>query len=506
MTKIFYRTFLVLSILLIFSAGSVIAFDFSKIEKGVVEQTLDNGLKIIVLERHEAPVASFVTWANVGGSDDPKGYTGLAHMFEHMAFKGTRSIGSKDIDTEVGLIASEDSIYMELRRERQKGDSADSTRLADLEKAFEDAREASYEYVIPNEFSQIIEREGGVGLNAGTSMDFTVYMSSYPSNKAELWMAMESDRFSNPVLREMYKEKDVIAEERRQQLESSPFGRLLDELMASGFKAHPYGVSIVGHASDIQNFTREAAFAYYNKYYVPSNMVVAIVGDVKSKDIFKMADDYFGGLPVKPKPEPVTTIEPEQKAERRIFLEDPAQPLFAVGYHIPEETHPDWPAIEALADYYGQGRTSLLYKKLVKEKKIAAQVGVYAGYPASKYPSIFLVWAVPTPGSSLEEIESDIFNELEKLQTELIPDEEVEKIRARAKADFIFGLNSNLGMAMQLAAYQTYYGDWQEMFNQLDKINAVTSEAIKNVANKYFIKHNRTVAIMESVENQSEDR
>lgn len=476
-------------------------FDFTKLENQVDEYTLSNGLKILVLERRDAPVASFVTWANVGGANDPKEFTGLAHMFEHMAFKGTQKIGSKDINQEIKFISIEDSLYMQLLAEERKGRLTDSLRIEKLQQEFDKARETSFELVIPNEYSQIVESEGGVGLNAGTSMDYTVYFSSYPSNKVELWMAMESDRFSNPVLREMYKERDVIMEERRQSLESSPFGRLIDELQAAAFKAHPYGVPIVGHASDIENYTREAAKAYFEKYYVPSNMVVAIVGDVKASEVYPMAEQYWGKIPFKPRPPELATVEPEQKGERRVILEDPAQPLFTAAFHIPESTSPEFPAIEALADYYGQGRTSLLYEKLVKEKKIAAQVGVYPGYPASKYPSLCLIYVIPTPGSSLEEIENDVFGELDKLQSELIPVAEVEKIKARAKSDFIFGLDSNIGMAMQLAAYQTYYDDWHEMFNELDKINRVTAEDIQKVAKKYFIKQNRTVAVMQTIKN-----
>jgi predicted Zn-dependent peptidase len=328
-----------------------------------------------------------------------------------------------------------------------------------------------------------------------------MYVTSYPSNRLELWMAMESARFANPILREMYKERDVVAEERRMGIESSPFGRLLDDMRSTAFKAHPYSNPIVGHASDIQNYSREAAIAFYNKYYVPSNMVVAIVGDVKTKEVFKLAEKYWSPLLTKPKPEPISTVEPEQKGERRIVQEDPAQPLLIIGWHIPEETHPDKPAIDALVDYYGQGRTSLLYKSLVKDKKIASQVGIYAGYPASKYPSLCLVYIIPSQGHTAAECEKQVYAELEKIQTELIPTEEVEKIKARAKADFIFGLDNNMGLAVQLAAYQTYWGDWRSLFNELDRINAVTAEDIQDMANKYFTKENRTVAIMNTIEN-----
>jgi len=278
-------------------------FDFSELENSVEEFTLDNGMKFIVLEQHQAPVVSFVIYANVGSVDDPKEYTGLAHMFEHMAFKGTTTLGSKDIDAELKLIAVEDSVFMELRSERLKGRLADSARIAELTEAYDAARDASYELVEPNAFSKLVRRQGGVGMNAGTGSDQTVYFYSLPSNKVELWMALDSERFLNPVLREMYRERDVVAEERRMRIDSSPFGRLFEELLGLAFRAHPYGISTIGHMSDIQNYSREYAKTVFEKYYGPSNLVVAIVGDVKIKDVRRLAKKYWGRIPYRPAPE-----------------------------------------------------------------------------------------------------------------------------------------------------------------------------------------------------------
>ncbi len=471
-------------------------FDFSKLEESVTEHTLDNGLKIVVMERHDAPVVSFITYCNVGGANDPKEYTGLAHMFEHMAFKGSEEIGSTDLDAEMVAMGREDSLFNELRAERRKGRQADSARLVQLETEFNEAIDNARQYVVTNDFGNILEREGGVGLNAGTGMDQTMYMVSLPSNKLELWMYLESDRFLNSVLREMYSERNVIAEERRQTLEANPIGRLLDQTKAAAFMAHPYGISIVGHMSDIQNYSRSAAKAYYDKYYVASNMIISIVGDVKAKDAIKMAEEYWGRLPKRPAPEVLATVEPEQKGERRVILTDPSQPVFVSGWHVPEGTHPDWPAVEAMMDYFGQGRTSLLYKNLVKEKKIASQTGAFAGYPGAKYPTLCLAFAMPSPNHTNAECEEQIFLELEKIKTDLLPADEVEKIKARAKAGFINGLDSNMGLAMALASAQYDWGDWREMFRELDRINAVTAEDIQRVANKYFTKENRTVGML----------
>ena len=257
MNRVSAGLILTVAFLTLLGGVAVSAFDFSELENKITERTLENGLKIIVMERHEAPVATFVTWANVGSVDDPKGYTGLAHMFEHMAFKGTTTLGSKDIDEEQKLIAVEDSLFMELRAARNMGRLTDSVKVQELTEAYENAREASYLLVEPNAFGEAISRAGGEGLSAGTLSDGTVYFISLPSNKVELWMAMESERFLNPVLREMYKERDVVAEERRMRTESNPFGRVLEEFLALAFKAHPYGISGIGHMSDIQNYSRK---------------------------------------------------------------------------------------------------------------------------------------------------------------------------------------------------------------------------------------------------------
>lgn len=492
---------ILLSVLLvIFVVPSAFSFDFSKLENAVTEHQLDNGLTVLILERHDAPVVSFVTWANVGSVDDPKGYTGLAHMFEHMAFKGTTTLGSKNIDKELELIAVEDSAFMKLRAERNKGRFADTSKIELLNKAYEEAREASYQLVEPNKFGNVIEREGGVGLNAFTAADHTVFFFSLPSNKVELWMALESERFLHPVLREMYKERDVVAEERRMRSESSPVGRLIEEFLAAAYKAHPYGIPGIGHMSDIQYYSRKEAKAFFKKYYSPSNLTVAIVGDVKTKDVIKLAEKYWGRIPYRPAPERIATVEPEQAGEKRIEVESKSQPVYIVGWHIPEGTNPDRPALDALCDYLGQGRTSLLYKNLIKEKKTAMNVEAFAGFPGNKYPTMMAVFAMPSAGHTNAEVEKEIFKDVDKMRNELIPPAEMDKIKARAKAAFINGISSNNGLGMQLASYQTLWGDWREMFREIDRINAVTPEDVQRVAKKYLTKKNRVIGMVVTTE------
>lgn len=484
--------------LLIVTSGAGHGFDFSQLENSVKEHTLENGMKFIVLERHEAPVVSFIIRANVGSVDDPKEYTGMAHMFEHMAFKGTKSIGSKNIDEELKLMAAEDSIMMELRSERLKGRLADSARIAALSQSFETARQAAYAMVVPNAYQELLRSEGAVGMNASTSPDATNYYYSLPSNKLELWMALDSDRFLDPVLREMYKERDVVAEERRMSVENSPSGKMYEELLGMAYKAHPYGIRGIGHMSDIQNLTRTAARQFFDKYYSPANLVAAIVGDVNADEVFRLAEQYWSRIPDRPRPERIVTVEPEQTGERRMVIEDRAQPMYLAAWHIPEGTHPDRPAIDAMLDYLGGGRTSLLHKSLVKEKKIASRVSINPGGVGDKYPTLIIANALPSQGHTNAECEAEILTQIEKMKADLVPMAELEKIKARAKADFIQGLEGNPGLARQLATYEIYWGDWRAMFRELDRINAVTAEEIQRVATKYLTVPNRTVVTIET--------
>lgn len=484
--------------LIIVSAAQ--AFDFSQVEKTVVEYNLDNGLKVLILPRHDAPVVSFATIANVGGVDDPKGANGIAHMFEHMAFKGTKDIGTSDFKKESKWMAEEDKIYSLINAEKEKGLHSDSAKLAALNQQLQSAGDSAGQYVKVNEFGEISNREGGVGLNAGTNYDFTVYHVSFPANRLELWMAMESDRFLNPVLREFYKEKQIIAEERRMSRESSPQGKLQEQFIAAAFIAHPYHNSLIGPMSDIQDFSRETALSFFKKYYVPSNMIIAIVGDVNPDEVYSLAKKYFGRLPSAPKPDQILTVEPLQQCERRITLREKSQPMLFYGFHIPEENHPDKPALDALADYLGQGRTSLLYKSLVKDKKIAVQTVAFAGYPGSKYPSLFGIVSIPSKDHTNAESEAEIRTQIEKVKTDLVPDEDVKKIKARAKANLINSLISNEGLAFQLAATSVITGDWHRIFHDLERIDAVTAEDIKRVANEYLNLNGCTIAMLESID------
>ncbi len=468
-------------------------------ENRLSEFTLDNGLKFLVLERHEVPVVTCYIHANVGAVDEVKGITGVAHLLEHMAFKGTKTIGTTDYEAEEKLMAKMDLMFQAIKLEQRKGNTAHEQQLAELRKEFEDAQQEAQTLLMHDEFDEVFKRAGCVGLSARTNYDSTVYCVSLPSNKLELWMLMESDRFLNLVLREFYKEKDVVMEERRFRTENQPVGRLGEEFLAVAYKAHPYGEPAVGHMSDLKTLTRIEVQAFFNKYYVPSNLTVAIVGDVEPDLAKELAQAYFSRIPCQPLPDPVETVEPPQLGERRVVVEDPAQPIILIGYHKPSINHPDNAVFDAITDIMGRGRTSRLYKRLVKEKKIAMYSTCFQGRPGNKYPGLFVFYAVPGRNHTNEECEEAIYAVIERLKNEPVSEEELKKTRTRTKAGLIRQLTHNFGLAQQLTFYEVVTGNWRNLFRQLGQIEQVTAEDIQRVARTYFTKRNRTVGMIKTI-------
>ena len=497
------RSMLPLLALLVLSGSSGIAQDLAEFESRLTEFTLDTGLKFIVLERHDQNRHDGADGV-VGAADEVTGITGLAHLFEHMAFKGTQSIGTNDYEAEARVMEKIDAAFAALKAERRKGAKADPQRLAELQQQFRQAQQESQDFLVHDEFDEVLKRAGGAGLNAGTSSDYTVYFVNLPSNKLELWMLMESDRFLNPVLREFYKEKNVVMEERRQRTESQPVGKLLEEFLAAAYKAHPYGEPVIGHMSDLETLTRAEAEAFFRTHYGPSNLAMAVVGDVDPDRVKELAAEYFGRIPARPEPDPVETVEPEQQGERRVIVEDPAQPFVLIGYHKPSINHPDNAVFDAITDIMSMGRTARLYKSLVREKRVAVYASGFQGMPGAKYPGLFLFYAVPARDRTDQECEEAIYAEIERLKDELVDAQDLEKAKTRARADLIRQLDSNSGLAGQLTFYEVMTGNWRNLFQQLDQIEQVTAEDIQRVAKTYFTTKNKTVGIIQTTTSENE--
>jgi predicted Zn-dependent peptidase len=492
-----HRALKIAAFLLLLSAIAA-AQDVASFEKRITVKKLANGLTIVICERPEAPVFSFFTMVDAGSAQDPMGATGLAHMFEHMAFKGTDKIGTKNYAAEKPLLAKIEVAYAAYIRERDKEVGRDEAKLKQLEKAWKDAIAAAEKYVESNEFSKLVERNGGEDVNASTNYDATDYEYSLPANRLELWAYLESERFLHPVMREFYKERDVVIEERRLRTDSNPIGRLLEQFTAEAFAAHPYHRPTVGWMSDLNSFSATDAQKFYDKYYVPSNMVVAVAGDIKAARALPVLEKYFSRLPAHPQPDESTTTEPPQNSERKVLLKERSQPLYLEGYHRPGYRDKDDAVFDAITDLMSEGRTSRLYRSLVRDKKIASFSAGFSGLPGIKYPHLFAFYAFPLPGHTTQEVADAIHAEIERLKKEDISDDEIKMIKTRSKANLIRGLADNSGLATQLAIYETRYGDWRELFRSVDRIDHVTKADIRRIANQTFVDTNRTVGVIET--------
>lgn len=492
-----------LALLLLACSFPVHAQSLEDFEEKVTEFTLDNGLTFIVIERPIAPVASFVTYVDVGGANEPIGHTGIAHIFEHMAFKGTPYIGTTNWEEEQKILDKMDQTYQQWLSESYSA-SPDSAKLDELWSQFTDLQEEAGQYVVNNEFSQIIERNGGTGLNAGTGADLTIYFYNLPENRMELWFSLESDRFKNPVFREFYKEKEVVREERRMRTESQPVGRLIEEFLAVAYTAHPYGRPVVGWNSDITATTMEDAREFYDTYYVPSNITMAIAGDVDPDEVKQMAETYFGDLEAGPEAPPVYTKEPEQRGERRFTIQGQSQPFLLMGYHTVAQDHPDAKALQLLGSIISSGRTSRLYKRMVEEEQLALGVQAFNGFPGTKYKSMFLTFAVPNQGLGVDTLETVIHEEIQKVKDGAITQEELDRARTNARASLVRSLDSNSGLAQALASAEAQQGDWRKVFTDLQALNEVTLEDLQRVANTYFTRDNLTVGAIVTEEDEEE--
>jgi len=485
------RLSLILSVLFLASTAAQ-AQTFDAVKKQVRTHTLANGMKFIVLERHDAPVAAFHVYADVGSANESYGITGISHILEHMAFKGTTTVGTKDFAAESKVLGELDAAYAEMRQEETKV-APDQAKLAQLKAGFTDLEKKAKEFVVNNEYFDMMMREGDAGVNAYTSNDATQYINYLPSNRLEFWMAMTSDRFLDPVFREFYKERDVIQEERRLGVETQPTGKLMEDFMAVAFKAHPYHHGVVGHMSDLQAITRKDVENYFKKFYGPSNLTVGIVGDVKADEVFQLAETYFSRVPSGPRPEPVRTKEPEQWGERRVAVSAKSQPFLLIGYHVPDARSKDSRAIEALANILGQGRSSRLFAALVKDKKIAAMIQATSGFPSDKFPNLFAVIAMPAAGKTSAECQAAIEDELEKIKKDSVTEDELTKFKRSSIKSALAQLTSNPNMAALLTYADVVLGDYGKAFDQIEEIKALKAEDIKRVANLYLVKNNRTI-------------
>lgn len=463
----------------------------------VQKVVLDNGMTFLLLKRGQAPVFSVQMKVRVGSIEEDPGHSGLAHFFEHMAFKGTDKIGTVDMAKEKQVLDQVIEVGTQIVNRRKAG--ATDAELADLKVKRQTLEQEQNQWIVKNEFVRIFQKNGGADLNASTSNDFTTYYVSLPSNKLELWAYLESQRFSNRVFREFFTEVDVVSEERRMRVENSPDGKLYETFMATAFKTSPYKVHPIGHAVDIQNYTPDEAMAFYKKYYVPSRVVVAIVGNLDLDATKKIIHTYFDPLPRGQEHKKDFAKEDLSASTfpRSVSLKEDTTRRFYLGFHRPAHPHPDDIVLDVVQEILCSGRTSRLYKKLVLEEQRAASVSCSAGLPGGRLDSVFAFYALPLGEHTNKEVEDAIFREVDKLKVEGPDAKELEIVKNRIDADLIYSLDSNDGLASTLTYFESLTGDWQYLYHLQKTMHGVTGDDVKRVVGTYFLADKKVTAYLE---------
>jgi predicted Zn-dependent peptidase len=466
---------------------------------------LDNGMQFLLVRRPELSTVSAGWVAHVGSANERPGMTGLAHLFEHMLFKGTRTIGTTNAERDLEILAEQEKLQEQIRelyrRQRERfrlgeidepfGAASRPPELASLEERFGKLVEEQRALMVKDEYSKVYTEAGGTGMNAGTTEDATFFFVTVPANKVELWMWMEADRLANPVLREFYSERDVVYEERRLRTESTPTGPFDEELDAMFWEAHPYHWPVVGWPSDLRVISKQQADDFFRLYYAPNNLTAVLVGNFDPAAVEAQARRYFGRLQPSPPAPDVVTLEPEQLAEKRMVAECDCQPQVRVRYHSVAFQHRDSYALEVLAGLLN-GRTGRLYKALVLDQQVATSVS--AGQGSRRYGGLFELDAEAKGEHTPEQLEQSLYRELERLQEEPVPAKELQKVKNQITADAFRRLQSPFFLMLQLLYYDGL-GDWHYLEQWGTRTKAVTAEDVQRVARRYFAAKNRTVGV-----------
>ena len=468
---------------------------------------LDNGMEFLLLPRYEQPNSIMAAWvARVGSVNETPGMTGISHFFEHMMFKGTNTIGTRDPQGDARLRRSQETVRAQLRKlhlteqyDRWKAGkiddpwnpSNDTAEMAELREELRSLMKEQGQITVKNEFDRIYSNMGGTRMNAFTSHDLTFYFINVPSNKFELWAWMESDRLVDSVFREFYEERDVVHEERRMRTESTPTGIFQEQFDAMFWQSSPYSWPVIGWTSDLNSYTRAQAESYYETYYAPNNLVGVIVGDFQPDEVRPLIKKYFGRLKRGKDAPPVVTMEMKQLAEKVMKAECDCPPQVEVRYHTVPFDHPDEFAFEVMSQVLN-GRTGRLYKAMVEGSEIAASAGV--GQDSRKYAGAFSFSGQCKGDATPEQLVEAWDAEVEKLRSEPVTERELQKVKNQMLADSYRRLQDNFFLMLQVGYYEAL-GGWEYINTSPAKLNEVTADDIMEVANRYFDETNRSIAL-----------
>ncbi|KAK9829270.1 hypothetical protein WJX72_004899 [[Myrmecia] bisecta] len=465
------------------------AEEFSvNLDQRVHEFTLANGLHFIVLERHQAPIVSFQTYADVGAYDEVDGQTGVAHLLEHLAFKGTERIGTRDYRQEAALLDALDEVFYSMRDAQLGGQTA---RVSQLDGQFRKLQDAAGQLSVPNAFGSNLQRAGAVGLNATTSHDATKYFTSLPANMLELWFALEAERFQAPVFRELYSEKRVVAEERRLRIDNAPMGKFQEEFAAAAL-ANNYRRPIIGYAADVEALGRREVQSFFEAHYGPRNLTIAIVGDVRVAEVERLAAKYFGGW--RSASSPVASPEAPAQAKPRessFHLEQAAKagPVVLQAYYRPNLKDRDAIVLDIISDLLSGSRTSRLVTQLVQTGR-AFSTSAVSSYPAEKHPCTLMLYGIPAPGTTLEDMDRLLREGARNVADAGPSPNEMKRIKKAAKLTLINSIQSNASMASLLTTYHALTGSWRNVLVDMALVESLTPDDIRATAGRVFREDN----------------
>ena len=475
-------------------------------EVRVVERTLSNGMTLLMVERHDDPSIAGGWVAHVGSANESPGITGIAHLFEHMMFKGTTTIGTTDYQKDQDILIQQEKVRDEMRAEESKmratwrrGDAGDwqkpenwTPHYRELQKQFQELVLEERKVIVKNELWKIYGANGGNGMNAFTMDDMTAFHVGIPANKLELWMWLESERIFHPVFREFYAERDVVFEERRMRYDSTPLGPSSQAFNAMFWQSLPYSWPTIGWPSDISSISKPQADAFHATFYSPQNITLILVGDFDPDKVATMAETYFGRIPrAKNNPPDLVTTEMPQSVEKRMNAEVAANPQVDIMWHTVPFAHKDSYALQILAQILST-HTGRLYKGLVLGSGVATDIS--ASQNSQKWAGWFDISGEAAEGRTPEEVEKGIYAELDKLKHDPVPPEELQKVKNNFAAEQYRQLNSNQNILQNLI-WNDGEGDWREINTAQPKLEAVTAADVMRVATEYFTKDNRAVAI-----------
>lgn len=451
-------------------------------------ETLPNGVRVILYNRGTAPVFSGAVVVRVGGSDEVVGETGISHLFEHMAFKGTKAIGTKDFSREQRLLSRLEEISSE-------SDAAQNL-SPEQQEEWDDIHDELKEIWVSDDFTRQYEQQGAVGQNATTDKEFTKYFVDLPRSAFEFWCRMEADRLIRPVMRQFYQERDVVLEERRMRFDDDPGGRLYELLLGVAYQRHPYRAPVIGYEKDIRSLTASRLEAFRKKYYVPSNIVVSVVGRITPEEDMKVIKKYFGAIPKGPTVQRDIDVEPEPSGERRVSLKMAASPQVIIAYAKPNYPDPDDPPLSVAAEILSGGKVSPLYVELVKRRQLAAAIGHEEG-PGVAYPNLLMFAATVKAPHTTDALLSAFDRVVDRFKRVGPTEEQLQIAKRSIGMEYLGHLQSSQSLALDFASSELVYGSWKASVEWYDKMTQVTVEDVKRVSRKYLVDDRRTIATIE---------